>query len=98
MAHLEQGFYPKLRRYLSALKIEAARAPEKILELEKTRQLTKDIVNSRLRKVVSVASAPTQTEQILKSFTPEERQLYLRLCRLIGEWRNHIVEERELEE
>jgi hypothetical protein len=97
ISHLEEDFYPKLRRYMSALRIEAAKSPEKILEMEKTKQLTKDIVNSRLRKIVSVASAPSQTEQVLKNFTPEERYLYTELCKLISEWRVHIVEQKETE-
>jgi hypothetical protein len=98
ISHLEEGFYPKLRRYMKALRTEAVKAPEKIIELEKTKQLTKDIVNSRLRKIVSVASAPTQTEQMLKNFTPEERYVYMQLCKLISEWRTHIVEQKETEE
>jgi len=71
---------------------------EKIVELEKTRHLARDIVNSRLRKIISIASAPAQTEQILKNLTGEERFLYGRLYRFINEWRTQILEERSVEE
>ncbi len=95
ISHLDDDFYPKLRRHLSTLRNEAVKSPEKVLELEKTRQLTRDIVNSRLRKIVSVASAPVHTEQMLKNFTPEERYLHTHLSSLISEWRAHIVERKE---
>jgi len=82
-------FYPKLRRCLSDLKRDA-RAPEKMLENEKAKQLTRDIVSSRLRKIVSMASAPAQTEQTLKNLTAEERFLYDKLYTLVNEWRMHV--------
>ncbi|MGC9345824.1 MAG: hypothetical protein ACP5ER_03415, partial [Candidatus Bathyarchaeales archaeon] len=67
-------------------------------EYEKVRHLTRDIINSRLKKIVSLASAPAQTEQILKNFTNEERFLYERLYKFINEWRTQILEfEREEE-
>jgi hypothetical protein len=91
-------FYPKLRRLVSELENQANRGPEKIVELEKTRQLARDIVNSRLRKIISIASAPAQTEQTLKNLTEEERSLYRRLYRFINEWRTQILEGENREE
>jgi DNA replication initiation complex subunit (GINS family) len=49
------------------------------------------VVNSRLKKIVSLASAPPQTEQILKNFTSEERVIYERLHKLVCEWRAQIL-------
>jgi DNA replication initiation complex subunit (GINS family) len=95
MSKLPEEFYPRLRRCLSDLKREAAKAPEKMLEHEKAKQLTRDIVNSRLRKIISIASAPAQTEQTLKNLTSEERFLYDRLYELINEWRTRILEYEE---
>jgi hypothetical protein len=92
ISKLPEDFYPKLRRYLAKLKEDSARAPEKLREYEKSRHLTQDVVNSRLKKTVSLASAPPQTEQILKNFTSEERVLYERLHKLIREWRVQILE------
>ena len=92
---LPENFYPKLRRYLKELKETASKKPEKMREHEKVIQLTRDIVNSRLKKIVSLASAPAQTEQILRNLTEEERFLYDRLYKLISEWRTQIIEYEE---
>ncbi|MGQ9552143.1 MAG: hypothetical protein ACUVUE_06935 [Candidatus Bathycorpusculaceae bacterium] len=89
---LPEDFYPKLRRYIAELKREITKQPEKMLEYEKTRQLACDIVNSRLKKIVSLASAPAQTEHVLKNFTDEERFIYEQLYKLISEWRTQILE------
>jgi len=52
-------------------------------------------VNLRLKKIVSLASAPAQTEQMLKNFTEEERFLYDRLYTLIKEWKTKLLELKE---
>jgi DNA-directed RNA polymerase beta' subunit len=95
ISKLPEDFYPKLRRYLVELKEEITKKPEKIREYEKVRQLTQDIINSRLKKIVSLASAPAQTEQILKNFTREERFLYEEIYKLISEWRTQILKNKE---
>lgn len=92
ISQLPEDFYPKLRRCLLDSKREATKAPERMLEYEKARHLTRDIVNSRLKKIVGIASAPAQTEQALKNFTREERFLYDRLHALINGWRTQILE------
>lgn len=98
ISKLPENFYPKLRRYLIELKEEAAKSPEKMREYERVTQLTKDTVNSRLKKIVSLASAPAQTEQVLKNFTGEERFLYEQLYNRIHEWRTRILEYEGTEE
>jgi hypothetical protein len=98
ISRLSEGFYPRLRRYLVELKEESVKAPEKMREYETFRSLTHDIVNSRLRKIVSLASAPTQTEQIMKNFTSEERFLYDHLSSLIRGWRTQILKSEGEEE
>jgi hypothetical protein len=95
ISKLPEDFYPKLRRYLAKLKEDSAKAPEKLREYEKSKHLTQDVVNSRLKKIVSLASAPPQTEQTLKNFTSEERVLYERLHKLISGWRVQILEYEE---
>jgi len=92
ISKLPENFYPKLRRYFTELEREATRTPEKMREYEKIRHLTRDLVNARLRKIISLASAPAQTEQILKNFTDEERFLYEQVHRLIHKWRTKILE------
>lgn len=98
VSKLPENFYPKLRRYLRELKQHTIKAPEKLNEYEKTKPITQDIVNSRLKKIVSFASAPAQIEQMLKNFTIEERFLYEQLHRLIEEWRTQILEYKGEEE
>jgi len=98
ISKLPENLYPKLRRYLIELKEEVAKSPEKMREYDKTIHLTRDIANARLKKIVSLASAPSQTEQALKNFTDEERFLYEQLYRLIHEWRTKILEYEVTEE
>lgn len=95
VSELPEEFYPKLRRYLAELREEITRNPEKMQEYEKVRQVTKDLLNSRLKKIVSLASAPAQTRQVIKNFTSEERFLYEEIFKLIIEWKTHILENEE---
>lgn len=88
---LLNAFYPKLRRLLSVLQKESTDNAAKMLECEKAKQLAKDTINSRLRKIIAIASAPAQTEQTLKNLTEEERILYEQLYGLINEWRTQIL-------
>jgi len=91
ISSLSENFYPKLRRYLAGLKREAVNNPEKMKEYEKVTRLSHDIIHCRLRKIVSLASAPAQTDQILKNLTREERIIYERLSSIISEWRSIIL-------
>ncbi len=65
ITELPEDFYPKLRRYLATLKEEATQ-PERISEYQKTQHLAKDIVNSRLRKIVALSTTPGQSDQVAK--------------------------------
>jgi len=88
---LQEDFYPKLRRYLTALKRGAVNNPEKMREYEKVMRLAHDIVTIRLRKIVSLASSPEQTNQTLKDLAKEERMLYERLHIIINQWKSKIL-------
>ena len=76
ISSLSEGFYPRLRRYLADIKRVAVKKPEKMRDYQKARSLSRDIINLRLKKIVSLASAPAQTDQILKNLTKEERVVY----------------------
>jgi len=95
ISELPEDFYPKLRRYLANIKEEITRQPEKVQEYEKARYLAWDIVNSRLKKIVALSSGPTQTDQVLKKFTSEERLIYEQLGKIITEWRTRTLEYEE---
>ncbi|MEM3874327.1 MAG: hypothetical protein QXU45_04270 [Candidatus Bathyarchaeia archaeon] len=92
ISELPKDFYPKLRRYLDGLREEVVRHPEKMREYEKARQLALDILNLRLKKIVSLASAPAQTEHVLRNLTAEERILYEQIYRLINRWKAQLLE------
>jgi hypothetical protein len=91
---LLDDFYPRLRRFIRDSKKKANSTPEKAAEYDKTIRLAHDIVNCRVKKIISLASAPAQTDQFLKSLTIEERALYQRLYDIITEWRKEILKGR----
>lgn len=97
ISELPKDFYPKLRSFLAALREESAKHPEKMREYEKTKQLATDILNLRLKKIVSLASAPAQTEHILRNLTAEERLIYEQIFGLINKWKNRLLEFEEKE-
>jgi DNA replication initiation complex subunit (GINS family) len=74
------------------LKDQASKETEKYQEYNKAKHLARDIVNSRLKKIVALSSAPTQTEQILKKLTSEEKILFEQLVKIISQWKTEIIE------
>ena len=92
LSPLSESFYSKLRIFLNKLKKEAISSPEKMKEYERAMNNARDIVDCRLRKIISLASTSGQTSQILENLSPEERTLYERLSELIGDWRHVILE------
>jgi hypothetical protein len=95
VAHIEEDFYPRLRRFLFSLKKGANSNSEKIMEVRKAIDTANDIVNVRLRKIVYLASSPEQTDQALKDFAKEERALYDCLFTIINEWKSNILKAAE---
>lgn len=91
ISDLPDNFYPKLRRYIAELKDQAQKQSEKYQEYDRARQLARDIVNSRLKKIVAISAAPAQSDQMLKKFTSEERLMYEQLVKIISEWKNSIL-------
>jgi DNA replication initiation complex subunit (GINS family) len=52
-------------------------------------------VNSRLKKIVALSSAPAQSDQVLKKLTTEERIVFDQLVKIISEWKARILENGE---
>ena len=92
ISELTDDFYPKLRRFIFDLKDQALKETEKYQEYNRTKQLARDIVNSRLKKIVALSAAPTQSGQVLKKLTDEEKILFEQLMKLISEWKAKILE------
>ncbi len=92
ISDLQGDFYPKLRRFIAELKGQAQKQSEKYREYDRARQLARDIVNSRLKKIIAISAAPAQSDHMLKKFTSEERIIYEQLVKLISEWKTRILE------
>jgi hypothetical protein len=92
ISDLPGDFYPKLRRFIEELKDQSHRQSERYQEYDRARQLARDIVNSRLKKIIAISAAPAQSDQMLKKFTGEERIVYEQLVKIISEWKTRILE------
>jgi len=92
ISELPGDFYPKLRRFVADLRDQSQKQSEKYQEYDRAKQLARDIVNSRLKKIVAISAAPAQSDQVLKKFTSEERLVYEQLVKIISEWKATILE------
>jgi DNA replication factor GINS len=94
ISELPSDFYPKLRRFLQDLKEQASQSQqsEKFQECDRVKHLARDIVNSRLKKIIALSSAPAQSDQVLKKLTNEEKLVYDQLVKIISEWKTKILE------
>jgi len=88
---LPENFYSMLRRFLMELEADTRSDQTKLKDLEKAIGLSKDVVNCRARKIVSLAAAPLQTESIIQNLTSEERALYMKLGDIINDWKRRIL-------
>ncbi|MEM2384103.1 MAG: hypothetical protein QXL74_02250 [Candidatus Bathyarchaeia archaeon] len=91
LSTIPEDFYPRIRRVISDLKQSSRMSPEKLREYEHILNLAHDIVSCRLRKIISLATIPAPESQALKNLTPEERDLYEQIRRVVTEWRSKIV-------
>jgi hypothetical protein len=91
LSSLPDDFYPRLRRVLEDLKGVSKSSPEKMREYEHVQQLSQDIADCRLKKIITLASTQGQKGQILRSLTAEELILYEELGKIITEWRRDII-------
>jgi len=88
---LQASFYCLLRRHLSELQQLSKQDQVKLRELERTESLVRDIVNCRIRKIVSLAASPTPSEELIQGLTYEERVLYSILNKTIEEWKTKLL-------
>lgn len=88
---LQRNFYCLLRRHLSDLKESSRQDQVKLRELEKTESLVRDIVNCRVRKIVSLAASPTPSEELIQGLSYEERTVYTVLNATIVEWKSKLL-------
>lgn len=88
---LQANFYCLLRRHVTDLKELSKQDQVKLRELERTESLVRDIVNCRIRKIVSLAASPTPSEELIQVLTYEERILYSILNKTIGDWKAKLL-------
>jgi hypothetical protein len=98
ISELPENFYPKLRTYLAELQAQIAKNPQKIQEYERVKSLALDVVNSRLRKIVTLSTSPMQADQILTKLTAEERLAYMQMGKIGSTWRSNILEHKPQQE
>ena len=91
LSTLPEYFYPRLRRFLAQLKEEAVRDASVAEKYSKAVRLAQDIIECRLKKIVNLAASPEQTEDILKTFSREEKILYDTLHSLVSEWKKEVA-------
>jgi len=84
-------FYYKLRCLLSGLSEESGHDPSKRIEFEKALSQSKDIVNCRVHKILSLAAAAPQAESALQKMAAEERALYDKLSSTVSEWKRTVL-------
>jgi hypothetical protein len=91
---LPGNFYCLLRRHLAELRKQSRQDQIKLRELERTETLVRDIVNVRIRKIVSLAASPTPSGEMIQGLAYEERGLYSILNRTIDEWKTKLIEQK----
>jgi len=91
LSTIPEDFYPKIRRVIADLRQSSRTSPEKLREYEHILNLVHDIVNCRLRKIISLATISTPEGHALKNLTPEEKALYERIRQIVAEWRSKII-------
>lgn len=88
---LQSNFYCMLRRHMSELQELSKQDQVKLRERERTESLVRDIVNCRIRKIVSLAASPTPSEELMQGLSYEERVLYSILNKTIDEWKSKLL-------
>jgi len=84
-------FYPRLRRLLAKAREEAERNPEKLQELNRLLNMAKDVVNARLKKIVSLASSVARSPLTRRDLTPEEEVVFDLVGDISDTWREEVL-------
>ena len=90
ISSLPAFFYPQTRRYLKQLKEKAVSDSAAANEYNNTSRLIQDIVDCRLKKIVSIATSSAQIE-VLRGLSREERILYEYFHLAMLDWKSKIL-------
>ncbi|MEM2896922.1 MAG: hypothetical protein QXG01_05050 [Candidatus Bathyarchaeia archaeon] len=88
---LNKNFYRILKRFLRDLKLSSGDDRTKSADFEKALSLSKDIINCRLRKIVSLATASVKSGEAIQNLTIEEELLYRKLSSIVNEWKDKLL-------
>ncbi len=88
---LPDQFYPKLRRYLKSVRELLSAEPSAANEYVQANRLARDIVNCRLKKIVSLAATPTRSTSIIQCLSKEEQILFDSVRNAVTEWEAQIL-------
>lgn len=88
---LQKNFFFMLRRFLQRMNEESKTNSAKMLDYEKAMNLSKDIVNCRVRKIISIAATSTSASEMIENMAAEEVELYELLNSIINEWKNGLI-------
>jgi DNA replication initiation complex subunit (GINS family) len=88
---LQADFYCHLRRFLGQSRAQSTKDATRLKDNEKAESLSRDIVNVRIKKIVSLAAAPIPPEEMINNLTLEERALYRKLNAIVDEWKTKIL-------
>ena len=91
LSPLPDNFYPKLRRFIMELKEKSTSDQAKAQEYDKVLRLAQDIVSCRLKKIISLAAGPAQTDNVLGSLSQEERLVYNYVYNFASKWRSKVL-------
>lgn len=91
ISSLPDQFYPKLRRYLREVRDKLSVEPSVANEYVQATRLAKDIINCRLKKIVSLAATPTRSAAIAQALSKEEQTLFENIRSAVTEWESQIL-------
>ena len=91
LSEIKNDFYFKLNAFLTNSKTNLKKNPEFKNEHDKLYNSALDLVNIRIKKIVSLASLSTHPEDLTIKLTPEEQFLFNDIKSTIAQWRNLLI-------
>ncbi len=89
---LPDYFYPKLRRFLNSARERASKEPTAASQYLQADRLARDIINCRLRKIVSLAASSTRAASVVQALSKEERILFEKVRIAVTDLEKKILE------
>jgi DNA replication initiation complex subunit (GINS family) len=88
---LQKNFYFILKKFLKEVIEESKKDTSKIMLYERALALSRDIINCRVRKIISIAATSTNSWDMIKNMAVEEIALHNKLNSIIHEWNDNIL-------